>query len=179
MVRRARIQKIHAVPGTVRKICIVQRKFLLQRPRHSDATVFHAVPLISVPLLKITCRKHSAKISLVCHNHILVLRFHDIHNKKLRFRHGMLHIEQIQNLTVDIIPVFPGYFLLFPHDRDLYVIGQLQLCEQFFQYFPGQPVSGKRFKKRIPVFLPVYSKGEFLFYFRKLHPVFGQFFLLA
>ena len=178
MVCRARIQKIHAVLGTVRKVCIVQRKFLLQRSHDSDAPVFHAVTFISVPLLKIACRKHGAKISLVCHNHILVLRFHDIHNQKLRFCHGMFHIEQIQDLTVDIIPVFPGYFLLFPHDRNLYVIGQLQLCEQFFQYFPGQPVSGKRFKKRIPVFLPVYSKGEFLFYFRKFHPLFGQCFLL-
>ena len=53
----------------------------------------------------------------------------------------MFHIKQIQNLTVDVIPVFPAYFLLFPHDRELYVIGQLQLCEQFPKYFPGQPVS--------------------------------------
>ena len=53
VVHRARIQKIHAVFGAVRKICVVQRKFLLQRSRDSDAPVFHAVALISVPLLKI------------------------------------------------------------------------------------------------------------------------------
>ena len=53
VVHRARIQKIYAVFGAVRKICVVQRKFLLQRSRDSDAPVFHAVALISVPLLKI------------------------------------------------------------------------------------------------------------------------------
>ena len=102
-----RIQKIHAVLGTVRKVCIVQRKFLLQRSHDSDAPVFHAVTFISIPLLKIAGRKHRAKVSLICYNHILVLRLHDIHNQKLRFRHGIFHIEQIQNLTVDVIPVFP------------------------------------------------------------------------